>query len=164
MKKGTLLIIIFFLCVFFTVPGFSQEVETEEPPQPQEEIVKPMPTPPPPLKLGRMYFPRDFVHANKDYKRGIYRITLISKDEKPYFQVADKKGELLFEEMAVVKTYKSKYKRFRYRVRKEILRGYEYFRIKVTRPGQYIMAYFKLKEPKKPAEKKEEPSEEKEDK
>jgi hypothetical protein len=159
MKKGTISIIVFLLFVFFAVCGYSQEAETDIPPQAQDENIKPMPTPPPPLKLGRIYFPQDFLQANKDYKKGVYLVTLISKEEIPYFQISDRKGDLLFEEMAVVKSNKLKSRSFRYRVRKEILRGYEYFRIRVTKPGQYVMAYFKLKEKEKAAEKKEEQAE-----
>ncbi len=149
MKERTILIV-FLLLFSFAFHGYSQEAETEIPPQPQ-------PTPAPSLKLGRVYFPRDFVHANKDYKRGVYSVTLISKDEIPYFQVANRKGDLLFEEMAVIKTYKTKSRRFRYRVKKEMLRGYEYFRIRVTKPGKHIMAYFLIKQKEKAEEKGEQP-------
>lgn len=162
MKKGTFITIL-LLFVFFTFPGYSQQAETEIPPQTQEEELKPQPTPPPPFNLGRVYFPRDFVHANKDYKKGTYRVKLVEKDHVPYFEVSNRKGDLLFEEMAVVKTYKSKSKRFRPRVRKEMLRGYEFFRIKVTKPGEYIMAYFLIKQKEKPAEKTEEQPEKKDD-
>ncbi|MCK4762410.1 MAG: hypothetical protein KAW12_09455 [Candidatus Aminicenantes bacterium] len=165
MKKGILLII--FLSVF-VFSGSSQEKEKEKqpesliPPQVGEEVLKPVPTPtptpiptpaptPPPLRLGRIYFPRDFVHAQKDYKKGVYRLNLISKEEVPYFQILSKKGELLFEEMGLVKPYKGRNKRFRYRLSKAMMRGYEYFRIRVTRPDKYIMAFFFIKQPEKPA-------------
>ena len=163
MKERTILIVFLLLFVFASY-GYPQEAETEIPPQPQDQSLKPQPTPPPPLKIGRTYFPRDFVHANKDYKKGVYSVTLISKDKIPYFQVSNRKGDLLFEEMAVVKTYKTKSKRFRYRIKKEMLRGYEYFRIRVTKPGKHIMAYFLIKQKEKPAEKEEKPAEEKEEK
>ena len=57
----------------------------------------------------------------------------------------NKKKELLFEEMAVLKPYTGKYKKFKYRVKKEMLKGYEYFRIKVTKPDNLVMAYFLIK-------------------
>jgi hypothetical protein len=160
MKERTILIV-FLLFIVFAFCGYPQEAETEIPPVPQDQEIKPQPTPP--LKLGRIYFPRDFVHANQNYTKGAYSVTLISKDEIPYFQVANRKGDLLFEEMAVIKTYQTKAKGFKYRVRKEMLRGYEYFRIQVTKPGQQIMAYFLLKQTEKPAENEEEPAEEKGD-
>lgn len=97
------------------------------------------------INLGRIYFPKAFVHASKDYNKGVYRVTLFSKDGVPYFKVMNKKKELLFEEMAVVKPYEGKYKKFKYRVKKELLKGYEYFRIKVTKPDTLIMAYFLVK-------------------
>lgn len=107
------------------------------------------------INLGRIYFPKAFVHAKKDYNRGIYRVKFTKKDEIPYFIILNKKKESLFEEMAIIKPYKGKYKKFRYRLKREMLRGYEYFRIKLTRPDNFYMAYFliqkkdKIKEEKK---------------
>lgn len=97
------------------------------------------------IKLGKIYFPKAFVHNMKDYKRGVYRVILTEKDGVPYFNVFNKKKELLFEEMAVVKPYEGKYKKFKYRVKKELLKDYEYFRIKVTKPEKMIMAHFLVK-------------------
>lgn len=97
------------------------------------------------INLGRVYFPKAFVHANKDYNKGVYRVTLFAKDGVPYFKVMNKKKELLFEEMAVIKPYEGKFKKFKHRVKKELLKGYEYFRIKVTKPDNMIMAYFLVK-------------------
>lgn len=97
------------------------------------------------INLGRIYFPKAFVHAKKDYNRGIYRVKFTKKDEIPYFIILNKKKELLFEELAIIKPYKGKYKKFRYRLKREMLRGYEYFRIKLTRPDNFYMAYFLIK-------------------
>ncbi|MCP5105321.1 MAG: hypothetical protein GY950_18175 [bacterium] len=97
------------------------------------------------LKLGRIYFPRAFVHAGKNYNRGIYRMILTEKEGQPWFKVFSKKNEPLFEELAVVKPYKGKRKRFKHRVRKEMLRGYEYFRVKVIKPDNEAIAYFFVK-------------------
>lgn len=96
------------------------------------------------INLGKIYFPKAFVHNMKDYKKGVYRVVLTAKDGVPYFNVYKKKN-LLFEEMAVVKPYEGKYKKFKYRVKKELLKGYEYFRIKVTKPNKMIMAHFLVK-------------------
>ena len=125
------------------------EQAKQEEPAKKEEPVKPED-----LNLGRVYFPRAFVHAGKDYDKGVYRMSLMEKEGVPWFKVFDKKKELLFEEMAVVKPYEGKSKRFRYRIRKEMLKGYEYFRIMVIKPDKRIMAYFlvKQKEAPKPAE------------
>ena len=97
------------------------------------------------IKLGKVYFPKTFVYNMKDYKRGVYRVILTEKDGVPYFNVYNKKKELLFEEMAVVTPYEGKYKKFKYRIKKELLKGYEYFRIKVTKPDNVIMAHFLIK-------------------
>ena len=97
------------------------------------------------INLGRIYFPRDFIQAGKDYNKGVYRVVLTQKDNVPYFNVYTKKNELLFEEMAVIAPYKGKYKKFKYRFKREMLRGYEYFRIKVIKPENLIMAYFLIK-------------------
>ncbi len=88
------------------------------------------------VKIGNISIPRTFIHAQKEYKRGIYWVTLKAKSGVPYFNVHNRKKELLFQEMAVLKTlnYKGKAKKFRHRVRKEMLRGYEYYRIKVSVP------------------------------
>ena len=67
------------------------------------------------IKIGRVYFPKAFIHAQKEYNKGVYNVVLISKDGVPYFQVMNKKKELLFEEMAVLKAYEGKFKKFRYR-------------------------------------------------
>ena len=97
------------------------------------------------INLGKIYFPKSFVHAQKDFNKGVYRVTLIYKEGVPHFKVMNNNKELLFEEMAVVKPYEGKYKKFKYRVKKELLKGYEYFRIKVTKPDNLIMAYFLIK-------------------
>jgi len=97
------------------------------------------------INLGRMYFPKAFVHAGKDFNKGVYLVKFGVKENVPYFFVYNKKKELLFEEMAVVKPYEGKYKKFKYRVKKELLKGYEYFRIKITKPDNLYMAYFLIK-------------------
>ncbi len=95
-------------------------------------------------KLGRIFFPKDFVHAGKDYKRGSY-IVKIAYGDTPKFFVSDRKGNMLFEELAVTKEYKGKSRKFKFRLRKELLKGYEYFRIQVTRPDNIYLGYFLLK-------------------
>ena len=106
------------------------------------------------INLGKIYFPKAFIHAKKDYNRGVYRVKFTKKENIPYFIIMNKKREPLFEEMAVVKPYKGKYKKFRYRLKREMLRGYEYFRIKLTRPDNFYMAYFLIKNREKRKEEK----------
>ena len=122
--KRTMIFIIFIILTFTT---FSQVTPVAE------------------VKLGRQYIPRDFVHAGKDFKKGVYIITLNSKGEIPYFFFHNKKMELLFEEMAVVKPYTGKSKKFRYKFRKEMLKGYEYFRLKVIKPDNIYLAFLLVK-------------------
>jgi hypothetical protein len=74
------------------------------------------------IKLGRIYFPKAFVHAGKDYNKGTYKVEFTVKDEVPLFKVFDKKNNLLFEELAVIKPFEGKNKKFKYRVKKELLK------------------------------------------
>ena len=115
------------------------------------------------ITIGSVRIPKAFIHAGKDYQRGMYWVTLTLKDGFPHFNVHNRNKQLLFEEMAVVKPkeYKGKATKLRHRIRKELLRGYEYFRIKVTRPDGLIMAYLLVNpkgkaidsnKPKKPAQ------------
>jgi len=124
-------ILLCFLAIFMliTTSGTGQEPVTA----PQD------------INIGKVYFPRPFLHEGKDFKKGVYMVSLTEKDGEPYFKVSDKNKKLLFEELAVVKSYKKGRKNFKYRVRKGMLKGYEYFRIKVIKPGKLIMAYFLIK-------------------
>ncbi len=98
------------------------------------------------INLGKINFPRAFVHAGKDYNKGVYQVTLTEKDGFPWFKVFNEKKELLFDEMAVVKPYTRKRKNFKYIVRKGLLKEYEYFRIRVIKPDKMIMAFFLVKQ------------------
>lgn len=98
------------------------------------------------LKIGNVRIPRDFVHSGKNYKKGIYYVTLKSKKDEPYFFVHNRKKELLFEELAIVKPYKGKAKKFRFRVRKAMMKGYEYYRLKVVHPEKELLAFFFIKQ------------------
>jgi hypothetical protein len=100
------------------------------------------------IKVGYITIPRPFIHARKNYDKGIYYVTLTAKEGIPYFNVHNQKKELLFEELAVVKPTKSKYK-FKYRVRKGFLKGYEYFKLKVVKPEADIIAFFLVKKEEK---------------
>lgn len=115
--------------------------ETQKPPEeqtpPQEIVVQAQD-----MELGKVYFPRAFVHEGKNYAKGIYNLALTEKEGTPWFKVFDKKKELLFEEMSVVKEVERKNKRFTYRVNKEMLKGYEFFRVKVIKPEKEIIGYF----------------------
>jgi hypothetical protein len=114
----------------------------------------------PVLTLGKIKFPRPFIHAQKDYPNGIYRVFLTPKSEEPYFKVFNKKNEFLFDELAIVRPYKGKSKKFKTRIVRSVLRGYEYFRLKVTTPENVYLAFFLLK--KKDIEKQEKPDKQEE--
>ena len=94
------------------------------------------------IKLGNVYFSKGFVHSQKIYAKGTYQVELIQKDSKYYFNIMNKKGDQLFEELAVIKAFEGKNKNFKYRIKKEFLKKFEYFRIKVTTPENLIMSYF----------------------
>jgi lysozyme len=98
------------------------------------------------IDLGKINFPRDFIHSKTDYKKGVYQVKLITKENEdlPYFQVYDKENQLLFEEMALVMPRPGKYGKFKYRIRKMIV-GNEYFMIRVTKPDTHIYAFFFIK-------------------
>ncbi len=94
------------------------------------------------IKIGKVYFPRAYVHQDKKFNKGVYSVTLKLDGESSSFNVFNKKKELLFNELAIVKKNKGKRKKFNYRFSKEMLRGYEYFRIRVKRPDNIYLAYF----------------------
>lgn len=97
------------------------------------------------LNLGSIRIPRAFVHGDTHYEAGIYRFALTEKDGAPWFHVQDAQGNLLFEEMGVVKEETAPRMRRAFRLRKEMLRGYEYYRVRVIQPDRWVMAYFLLK-------------------
>ncbi len=103
------------------------------------------------IDLGKVYFPADFIHADKTFNKGFYRVALTSKDNVYYFDVFNLDKELLFEELAVVKTEQASGAKLTYRVRKELLKDNEYFRIRVIEPERLIMAYFLVKKEEAPS-------------
>jgi hypothetical protein len=97
------------------------------------------------ITLGSIRFPRPFIHAQKDYDQGVYYITLTAKAGVPYFNVYTPTQELLFEEMAVVKTQKGKPGKSKYRVKKGFSNRQEHFNLKVITPTHRLMAFFLVK-------------------
>jgi len=126
--KKIIIFLIFVLAVNFA--GLAQEAQDN-----QDKDVS----------LGSINFPKAFVHAGKDYDKGVYLMILTEKHGFPWFKVSNKKKELLFEEMAVVKPNKGRRKNFKYRLIKGFINGYEYFRIRVIKPDKMIMAFFLVK-------------------
>lgn len=97
------------------------------------------------LDLGNVRFPRAFVHGGNTYPAGVYHMTLTEKEGVAWFQVSDSKGSLLIEEMGVVIRKQSRTGKRGFRLRREMLRGYEYFRVRVIQPERWVMAYFLVK-------------------
>lgn len=97
------------------------------------------------IDIGRVAIPKAFIHEGKEYAKGIYHVILTEKDGSALFLVKSVQDELLFDDLAVVKPYEGKSKGFKHRIHKEMLKGYEYYRIKVTTPESLYMAYFLLK-------------------
>jgi hypothetical protein len=130
-----------------------QTQQTEPTAQEAAPVAQEKPAQPEETDLGKVYIPKDFVHADKDYKKGIYFISLFDKEGAPWFKVYNNKKELLFEELAVVKPFKGKgkVKQTKPRVRKEFLKDFEYFRIMVIKPENRILAYFLVKQKEVPA-------------
>jgi len=96
------------------------------------------------LTIGNVTIPRDFIHAGQDYSRGVYHVVLSYQDGVPVFLVHDKNKELLFTEMAAIKPNKN-IKVRNYRIRREMLKNNEFFRIMVIKPEKLVNAFFLIK-------------------
>lgn len=97
------------------------------------------------INLGGINFPKAFLHAGKEFPAGIYGVVLTTKDSLPFFNVFNSSEGLMFEELAIVKGEYRGGKKLAFKLRKGFVKGEEYFRIKVTRPGQMLLAYFLVK-------------------
>jgi hypothetical protein len=147
MKKPFLFIVL----ALFSIMLLGQEqvpVQTEE--QPQEQSHVQAAEQPPVLQLQgrdlkRIRFPEAFIHADKEYPAGDYWLVLATKDGQPFFAVQNAQKELLFEDLAVVKARSGGRMGSAFRVEKKILIGNEYFRVKVTTQGEWLMGYFLVK-------------------
>jgi hypothetical protein len=97
------------------------------------------------INLGKINFPQAYIHAGKEFPQGKYEIVLTVKDTVPFFNVYNAKKELLFEELAIIKAHTGKKMAAPYRLKKEFLKGAEYFNIKVIKPEQWLLGYFLVK-------------------
>ena len=154
-RKLALVLGILSVCTFF-IAGQQQTLSPQKPdtdmPAPQEEtpdVVKEKESPgfKEEIELGNIYFPRNFIHADKNYDKGVYHLKLIAKEgeDLPYFLVYTPEKRLLFEELALVIPRKGKSGKSKPIVKHRLLKGNEYFMIKVIRPGMYVYAFFVLK-------------------
>jgi len=126
MRKPVILIITFLFFAFAMVADDAviTEVKAEE------------------LNLGSITFPRSFIHHGKNYNKGVYKVTLKEQDGEYLFSVFNPSEELLFQEVAIVKERKSRIGKRKFLLRRSFMRGYEFFRIKVTQPDKVLMGYF----------------------
>jgi hypothetical protein len=97
------------------------------------------------IRLGAMNFPQAYIHAGIEYPQGFYEVVLTFKDAVPFFDVYDSKQELLFEELAIVKVRPGRKTTSSFRLKKELLKGNEYFRIMVVKSDQRLMGFFLVK-------------------
>lgn len=145
MKKS----ILFVVAALFSIMLLGQEavpVQAEETPQDQPQV-QAAEQPLPRLQerdLKMVRFPLAFIHSDKEYPAGNYRVVLTEKDGQSLFLVENAQKEPLFEELAVVKD-RSGAAGSGFRVSRELMKDKEYFRIKVTTPAQWLMAYFLVK-------------------
>jgi hypothetical protein len=97
------------------------------------------------ISLGGIDFPQAYVHAGTEYPKGNYAVVLTYKDNVPFFNVYNSEQGLLFEEMAIVKARPGSSRQAPVSIKKGMVKGAEYFRIMVVRPGQWLMGYFLVK-------------------
>lgn len=146
MKKSILFVVL--VLFFFLLPGQEQEqipVLPEEQPQVQAGAQPPAPAPVQGKDLKRIRFPAAFIHAGREYPAGDYWLVLAVRDGQPFFAVHDAQKELLFEDLAVVKPRRGGRTGSSFWVEKRFMTEREYFRVKVTTPGEWLVGYFLVK-------------------
>jgi hypothetical protein len=144
MKKSFLLVAL----ALFALAVLGQEqlpVQPGEQPQVQAAEPQPAPLPPPGRDLKIVPFPKAFIHADKEYAAGNYRMVLAEKDGQPVFFVANAQKEPLFEELAIVKDHPAEGTKSHFHVNIAGMSDNEYIRVKVTTQGQWLMGYFLVK-------------------
>jgi hypothetical protein len=97
------------------------------------------------LNLKKIHFPLAFIHADQEYPAGDYWLVLTVKDDQSVFSVQNAQKEPLFEELAIVEARGRGRSGTSFRVSRELTRGNEYFRVKVTTPALWLMGYFLIK-------------------
>jgi len=97
------------------------------------------------MNLKRIHFPKAFIHAGQEYPAGDYWLVLTAKDDQPLFSVQNAKKEQLFDELAIVKARSGGRSGSGFRVNKDLMKDMEYFRVKVTTPGRWLLGYFLVK-------------------
>jgi len=148
MKKFILFAFLVLLAVVLLaqVQEQTQEPTATEPPAQSETQAQPRPQAQPQDKnLKKINFPAAFIHAGKEYPAGAYWLVLTAKEGQSLFAVQNAQKELLFEELAIVKARSGGRSGSGFRVGKDMTKGGEFFRIKVTTPGEWLLGYFLVK-------------------
>jgi hypothetical protein len=144
MKKTIILAAL--VLVSIALLGREQEqVTVQDPEQPQVQAEEQPPAPIQGKDLKRIRFPEAFIHAGKEYPAGDYWLVLATKDGQPFFAVQNAQKELLFEDLAIVKDRRGNRTGSSFFVGKKFMTDKEYFRIKVTTPGEWLLGYFLVK-------------------
>ena len=146
MKK--LILLVALALVSIALLGQEQEqlpIQPQEEPQVQAEQ-PPLPAVAPEGKdLKKIRFPAAFIHAGKEYPAGDYWLVLVTKDGQPYFAVQNAQKEPLFEDLAIVMDRSGERTGSTFFVGKKFMTEKEYFRVKVTTPGEWLLGYFLVK-------------------
>jgi hypothetical protein len=120
-------------------------VQPQEEPQVQAEAPPPAPVAPQGRDLKKIRFPAAFIHAGKEYPAGDYWLILASKDGQPFFAVQNAQKESLFEDLAIVIDRSGERTGSAFFMEKKFMTEKEYFRVKVTTPGEWLLGYFLVK-------------------
>ncbi len=119
------------------------QVQAEDPPQAQAEVQPPSQSQGQDLKKVR--FPAAFIHAGTEYPAGDYWLILASRNGQSFFAVQNAQKEPLFEDLAIVIDRSGERTGSAFFVGKKFMTDKEYFRVKVTTPGKWLLGYFLVK-------------------
>jgi hypothetical protein len=148
MKK--LLLMIALALFSLVVLGQEQEQSPVLPDEQQTQAVEQPAAPSPVLVQGRdlkrFRFPKAFIHAGKEYQAGDYWLVLTAVNGQPAFSFQDAaRKEQLFEDLAVVIGRSGGRTGSGFQVSRLLMKDSEYFRIRVTTPGEWLFGYFLVK-------------------
>jgi hypothetical protein len=124
-------------------PQEEPQVQAEEPPAAQ--VAEQPPAQPQGRDLKKFRFPAAFIHAGKEYPAGDYWLVLSTVDGRSFFTVQDAQKTVLFEELAIVKTHSASGTKSHFHVDLNGMKDSEYFRVKITTQGEWLLGYFLVK-------------------
>ncbi len=146
MKKLILLAVLALVSI--ALLGQEQEqlpIQPQDEPQVQAEEPPPPPVAPQGKDLKKFRFPAAFIHAGKEYPAGDYWLVLSTVEGRSFFTVQDAQKAVLFEELAIVKTHPVSGTKSHFHVDLNGMKDSEYFRVKVTTQGEWLLGYFLVK-------------------